>query len=83
MVLGDGTLVSLEHLAVNLTAPGAPRYAGPLRDAVRQFEREHVRDVLAEARFDKREAARRLGISLASLYRKLHGETGDALEQPS
>ena len=71
MVLGDGTLVSLEHLAVNLTAPGAPRYAGPLRDAVRQFEREHVRDVLAEARFDKREAARRLGISLASLYRKL------------
>jgi len=55
MVLGDGTLVSLEHLAVNLTAPGAPRYA----------------DVLAEARFDKREAARRLGISLASLYRKL------------
>jgi DNA-binding NtrC family response regulator len=32
---------------------------------------DHVRDVLAEARFDKREAARMLEISLASLYRKL------------
>jgi len=30
-----------------------------------------VRDVLAEANFDKREAARMLEISLASLYRKL------------
>ena len=71
MVLGDGDLVALEHLAADLTAPGMPRHSGPLRDAVRQFEQQHVRDVLAEAHFDKREAARRLGISLASLYRKL------------
>jgi len=30
-----------------------------------------VRNVLSEVGFDKREAARRLRISLASLYRKL------------
>jgi transcriptional regulator with PAS, ATPase and Fis domain len=42
-----------------------------LRDALRQFERRHVRDVLSEVGFDKREAARLLRISLASLYRKL------------
>jgi DNA-binding NtrC family response regulator len=34
-----------------------------------------VSDVLAEAGFDKREAARMLDISLASLYRKLGAES--------
>jgi len=53
------------------TAPGAD-----LREAVRLFERRHVLDVLVASRFDKRAAARELGISLASLYRKL------ALEPP-
>jgi DNA-binding NtrC family response regulator len=68
MVLGGGDRVALEHLAAD---PPAPRAARGLRDAVRRFERQHVRDVLAAARFDKREAARLLEISLASLYRKL------------
>jgi transcriptional regulator with PAS, ATPase and Fis domain len=51
------------------TAPVAhPR---DLREATRQFERRHLIDVLDEARLDKRKAADLLGISLASLYRKL------------
>ena len=42
-----------------------------LRDVTRRFERQHIMAVLAQTQFDKKEAARRLGISLASLYRKL------------
>jgi transcriptional regulator with PAS, ATPase and Fis domain len=42
-----------------------------LREAIRQFERGHLTDVLDEAGLDKRKAADLLGISLASLYRKL------------
>ena len=69
MVLGDGETLSLQHFAAAPTPPTP--FERDLRDALRQFERQHVRDVLVQAGFDKREAARLLGISLASLYRKL------------
>jgi DNA-binding NtrC family response regulator len=71
MVFGGGDTVTLQHLAMDSPAPIAPPSARALREAIRQFESQHVRDVLAAARFDKREAARILEISLASLYRKL------------
>lgn len=70
MVFGDADLICLRHLAPGTTR----REALPLRDlreAVRRFQRQHVQDVLAEVNWDKREAARLLRISLASLYRKL------------
>jgi DNA-binding NtrC family response regulator len=70
MVLGVGPTLSVQHLAAGLTIPGEPVARG-LRDAVRRFERQYVLDVLAAAGHDKREAARILEISLASLYRKL------------
>jgi DNA-binding NtrC family response regulator len=70
MVLGGGHTLSLKHFAVQTHPPVEPLERG-LRDALRQFERRHVRNVLSEVGFDKREAARRLRISLASLYRKL------------
>ena len=70
MVLGGGQTLALRHFAVDAGAPVAALDRG-LRDALRQFERRHVRDVLSEVGFDKREAARLLRISLASLYRKL------------
>jgi DNA-binding NtrC family response regulator len=57
------------------------RAAGPaaspprgLRAALLEFEQRYVEEALAEAHFDKRRAARLLGISLASLYRKLGAE---------
>jgi transcriptional regulator with PAS, ATPase and Fis domain len=74
MVLGggDGDIITILDLP-EMTGPD-PERAVHLREAVGRFERRHVLDVLAEAGGDKREAARRLGISLASLYRKLeHG----------
>ena len=42
-----------------------------LRAAVRDYERHHIHRVLKDCADDKREAARRLGLSLSSLYRKL------------
>jgi len=70
MVLGGGDLITLQDVSGDLTGPAGtlPR---DLRGAVRRFERQHVMEVVAEARSDKREAAQVLGISLASLYRKL------------
>ena len=42
-----------------------------LRAAVRDYERRHIARVLRDCDDDKREAARRLGMGLSSLYRKL------------
>ena len=53
-----------------------------LRTAVHEFERRHISAVLASAGGDKVEAARRLGIGLSSLYRKLD-ELGVSTEVPS
>jgi DNA-binding NtrC family response regulator len=71
MVFGDGELITLEHLPASLTA-GDGVHPTDLREAVRQFERQYLMNVLAETGLDKREAAQLLGISLASLYRKLN-----------
>ena len=55
-----------------LFAPGDDQYAGDdLRSAVRNYERLHIQRVLSECGNDKRAAARRLGLGLSSLYRKL------------
>jgi transcriptional regulator with PAS, ATPase and Fis domain len=69
MLLGEGDVIRAHHVAAPpVAAPGPPTV---LRDAVRDFERRHVLGVLAQHAHDKRGAARALGISLASLYRKL------------
>jgi DNA-binding NtrC family response regulator len=73
MVLGGGPLVALADLPVDLEAADVSESCD-LREAMRRFERQHLMQVLAEADLDKRKAASRLGISLASLYRKLHGD---------
>jgi DNA-binding NtrC family response regulator len=73
IVLGAGDLITLRHLAPDPGAPGAA-FPQDLRGAVRRFERQHLLDVLAATQSDKRKAARVLGISLASLYRKLRGD---------
>jgi transcriptional regulator with PAS, ATPase and Fis domain len=75
MILGEGDLIGLRHVARDLPAGSAISPPTDLREAVRLFSRQHVLDVLERARFDKREAARLLGISLASLYRKLNDDS--------
>jgi two-component system response regulator PilR (NtrC family) len=72
MILGEGEVVSvrdLPHYLVTATEESAASCA--LRDVTRRVERQHILAVLAQTQFDKKEAARLLGISLASLYRKI------------
>ena len=77
IVLGGNDLISMRDLSAEpATSQGVP--PRDLRGAVRKFERQHLMEVLAATQSDKRKAARVLGISLASLYRKLRGEGDEA-----
>jgi two-component system response regulator PilR (NtrC family) len=80
MILGDGDFIGLHHLPQDLGGSPATSRPTDLREAVRLFSRDHVLDVLARVQFNKRDAARLLGISLASLYRKLNVEPPDGEE---
>src|SRR5882762_4475710 len=72
MILGEGDAISLPDLPDYLvSATGELAASDVLRDVARRFERQYIMAVLTQTQFDKKEAARRLGISLASLYRKL------------
>lgn len=51
-----------------------------LREALRQFERQHILDSLHRHDYDKNECARHLGIGLSSLYRKME-ELGIAKQE--
>ncbi len=51
-----------------------------LREALRQFERQHILDSLRRHNYDKNECAKHLGIGLSSLYRKME-ELGIAKQE--
>ena len=60
--------------AAALSAPvdaAAPAEAAPAGDTLEDVERAHVRRILEACAGNKTEAAKRLGVSLRSLYRKL------------
>ena len=78
MILGSPPYLRPENLPSNLLdeAGGADAAAEDLRKAVRNFERRHIQWVLEKAGYDKQRAARALGISLATLYRKLEEQEG-------
>ena len=70
-ILGEGPLVTPADLPPDL-AP-ADGDAGPVDDlgeAVKRFEKQHIERILRQTP-DKREAARRLGMGLSSLYRRI------------
>ncbi len=52
--------------------------AGPLKDFIRDQEVAYIHRILAQTEGDKEEAARVLGVSLATLYRKLAEEPAAA-----
>jgi two-component system response regulator PilR (NtrC family) len=70
MILSEDEILTLRDLPSGFVGELVPRNES-LRELNRQSERQHIMAVLAGAQFDKRETARILGISLASLYRKL------------
>jgi transcriptional regulator with PAS, ATPase and Fis domain len=80
MILGDGDVLGLQHLADDLRGGSLAARPTDLREAVRQLSRDHILDVLVRVEYNKRAAARLLGISLASLYRKLNVEAPDSDE---
>ena len=75
VILGEGSLITPADLPPDL-APVAsdPALVDELAEAVRRFERQHIERILRQTP-DKKEAARRLGMGLSSLYRKI-GELG-------
>ena len=70
-ILGDGPTITLGDLPPDL----APRTDDPsaveeLGAAVERFEKQHIERMLRQTT-EKRDAARRLGIGISSLYRKI------------
>jgi DNA-binding NtrC family response regulator len=70
-ILGEGPLIAPGDLPPDL-APAAddPALVDDLGEAVRRFEKQHIERILRLIP-DKREAARRLGMGLSSLYRRI------------
>jgi DNA-binding NtrC family response regulator len=74
VILSDGPILSPDDFPPGLlieTEAECGSSVDNLRSAVREYERLHIRRVLLDCGDDKREAARRLGLGLSSLYRKL------------
>lgn len=71
VILGDGPLVTPADLPPGLAPPADdPALVDDLGEAVRRFERRHIERILRQTP-DKKEAARRLGVGLSSLYRRI------------
>ncbi len=73
VILGDGPTLTVDDFPADLIleVSGLDAESDDLRTALDRFESQHIRRVLDRAGGDKREAARRLGLGLSSLYRKL------------
>ncbi|MGH7774591.1 MAG: helix-turn-helix domain-containing protein, partial [Candidatus Binatia bacterium] len=72
MILADGDWITLRDLPPSiLGGEVSPPFTPNLKEALRQFEKQHILRVLEQAGQDRKEAAWLLDISLSSLYRKL------------
>jgi DNA-binding NtrC family response regulator len=74
VILSEAPVLTADDFPAGLfgdseTEAGAP--GDNLRAAVRDYERQHIQRVLRDCGDDKRDAARRLGMGLSSLYRRL------------
>jgi DNA-binding NtrC family response regulator len=70
VILSEGPLIGLADLPPGLAPSPEVSLADNLREAVAHFERCHIERILRETS-DKKEVARRLGLALSSLYRKI------------
>jgi two-component system response regulator PilR (NtrC family) len=74
MIFADGDFIGIGDLPAELAGSlHCPTQSDDLRTAVRAYEREHIRQVLASVDGNKEEAARRLGVNASTLYRRLKG----------
>lgn len=70
VILSDGPLIGLGDLPTDLVPDPNVCLDEDLRAAVAHFEKRHI-DRMLKQYPDKREAAKRLGLALSSLYRKI------------
>jgi DNA-binding NtrC family response regulator len=71
VILGEGPLIMPSDLPPDLApVTGDPALVDELGEAVRRFEKQHIERILRQTP-DKREAAKRLGMGLSSLYRRI------------
>jgi DNA-binding NtrC family response regulator len=73
MILAEGERITSKDLPAAIVASGAgkPAFTFALKEALRQFEKQHIIRALEQTGQDRREAAKILDISLSSLYRKI------------
>jgi two-component system NtrC family response regulator len=74
MILAEvGNRITIEDLPASIVLSGRnhPAFTYNLKDALRQFEKQHILRVLDQTGQDRKEAAKLLDISLSSLYRKI------------
>jgi DNA-binding NtrC family response regulator len=71
VILGEGPLITPSDLPPDLApVESDPALVDELGEAVRRFEKQHIERILRQTP-DKKEAARRLGMGLSSLYRRI------------
>ncbi len=71
MILGEGPLIDPDDLPPDLVPNrDDPALTENLAQAVQRFEKQHIERILKHSA-DKKDAARRLGVALSSLYRKI------------
>ena len=73
MILAEGDRISLKDLPASIVSAGqaGSAFTYNLKEANRQFEKQHILRVLDQVGQDRKEAAKLLDISLSSLYRKI------------
>jgi transcriptional regulator with PAS, ATPase and Fis domain len=73
MILADGDWITLKDLPPSVLGAKdeSALFTPNLKEALRQFEKQHIVRILEQAGQDRKEAAHLLDISLSSLYRKI------------
>lgn len=77
MIFCDGEFITVKDLPESIRGesfremPAEIGNTTSLKEAVRQFEKNHITELLTRFDFDKEKAARALDISVSTLYRKI------------
>ena len=71
LILSDGARVELTHLPSDIAGDAEPVDTWNLKHAVERFERAHIASALRLCEGNRERVAQTLGLSLATLYRRL------------
>ncbi|MCI0652608.1 MAG: sigma-54 dependent transcriptional regulator [Planctomycetes bacterium] len=73
LILTDAAMIGIADLpeSIRRATPVEPETCLELERATASFERQHIHRVISACEGDKKRAAKMLGVSLSSLYRKL------------